>query len=133
MTVDEWLRAMGLHQADTIGRLPAQAVPDQLLGRVSESRSRAAPLVGPLPQQRAGGGEPATAPSSSQSIARAVDVIMARELLPEAAAFDRLRALSNQARRRLTDIAVEVVETGALPAVRPGPRTGGGLTGRWPR
>jgi hypothetical protein len=130
MTIDQWLRAVGLPEADILGTLPAQQGHDQLVGPVTESRSRPASVEQP-PQQWAGPGELPTTPSSSRTIARAVDVVMARELLPEAAAFDRLRTLSNQARRRLIDIAAEVAETGALPAVRSGRRPVGRPTSRW--
>jgi hypothetical protein len=56
-----------------------------------------------------------TALDSSRLIGAAVGIIMAHQRLTQDAAFELLREASQQLRRKVRDLAVEVVETGALP------------------
>jgi GAF domain-containing protein len=56
-----------------------------------------------------------TALQSSRQIGTAIGILMARQLLPYEAAFERLVRASQHLNRKLRDIAAEVERTGALP------------------
>ncbi|MFR9802978.1 GAF and ANTAR domain-containing protein [Pseudonocardia sp. RS010] len=53
---------------------------------------------------------------SSRDIGTAIGILMARHLITREQAFDRLRTASRRLHRKLRDLALEVVETGRLPA-----------------
>jgi signal transduction histidine kinase/DNA-binding response OmpR family regulator/PAS domain-containing protein len=55
--------------------------------------------------------------SSNRQIGIALGVLMARDMLTEDQAFERLRVISQRQNRKLRDVADEVVLTGALPGV----------------
>jgi hypothetical protein len=57
-----------------------------------------------------------TALASARTIGTAVGILMAKRLLTSEQAEARLRAASDHLRRRLTDVAQEVAETGELPS-----------------
>ncbi len=57
-----------------------------------------------------------TALASSRRIGAAIGVLMAHHKVTEDAAFGMLRTTSQHLHRKLRDVAVEVVETGTLPA-----------------
>lgn len=52
---------------------------------------------------------------SSRLIGAAVGILMAHHRITQAAAFDLLRDSSQQLRRKVRDVALDVVETGSLP------------------
>jgi hypothetical protein len=58
---------------------------------------------------------------SSRQIGTAIGILMARELITSEEAFARLVEASQHLNRKLRDIAADVVETGALPVMYPGP------------
>ncbi|MCW2550146.1 MAG: Response regulator receiver and domain protein [Mycobacterium sp.] len=59
-----------------------------------------------------------TALISNRRIGAATGILMARLKLPEHDSFELMRAASQRQRRKLVDIAAEVVWTGALPQNR---------------
>lgn len=60
-----------------------------------------------------------TALSTNRRIGVAVGILMALRKLPEQEAFELLRVTSQNANRKLRDIAEDVVRTGTLPAAPP--------------
>jgi GAF domain-containing protein len=53
--------------------------------------------------------------ATNRHIGTAIGIVMARELLTPDQAFDRLRSISQRRRRKLRDVADEVVRTGEVP------------------
>lgn len=60
-----------------------------------------------------------TALQSSREIGMALGILMAHRKVTHEAAFDLLRAASQNLHRKLRDVAAEVMETGALPELPP--------------
>jgi GAF domain-containing protein len=58
---------------------------------------------------------------SSRDIGTAVGILMARRLVTREQAFDLLRTASRRLHRKLRDVALEVLDTGTLPAGAPAP------------
>jgi len=64
--------------------------------------------------------------TTNREIGMAMGVLIARHNLTRTQAFDLLRIASQNLNRKINEIAVEVVDTGALPTWRPSRHRGGG-------
>jgi hypothetical protein len=58
--------------------------------------------------------------TSNRDIGAATGVVMVQYSLTQAAAFELLRRVSQASHRKLYDVALDVLESGTLPAAPPG-------------
>ena len=56
---------------------------------------------------------------SSRQIGTAIGILMSSRLITADRAFDELRKVSQHTHRKVRDVAAEVMETGALPEIKP--------------